>query len=77
MSEVQMERQSKLEIERAAYDNFLRLWDLGEFEGQRFGQAFYNHFRLHRITDQTLLHRLYNTDGKQALKVIGSVFQIP
>jgi hypothetical protein len=50
---MQMDSHSRLEIESAAYEHFLSLWELGKFEGQRLGQAFYNHFRLHRLSDQT------------------------
>ena len=67
---------STLEIESAAYDAFLLRGNQGEFDGQRLGQAFYQHFRLHRISDQAHLYGLYEADGKKALKVISKVFQI-
>lgn len=71
-----MESRIKPEIERAAYDEFLELWDRGKFENQRLGQAFYNHFRLHRLSDQILLHGLYESDGKKALSAIAGIFHI-
>ncbi|WP_426234550.1 hypothetical protein [Pseudomonas sp. TWP3-2] len=71
-----MESRIKPEIERAAYDEFLELWDRGKFENQRLGQAFYNHFRLHRLSDQTFLHGLYKSDGKKALNAIAGIFHI-
>ncbi|MCY1465019.1 hypothetical protein D9M71_831150 [compost metagenome] len=64
------------EIERATYDEFLELWDRGAFENQRLGQAFYNHFRLHRLSDQRLLSGLYESHGKKALSAISEIFQI-
>ncbi len=64
------------EIERAAYDEFLELWDRGAFENQRLGQAFYNHFRLHRLSEQRLLHDLYESDGKKALSAIAVIFEL-
>lgn len=66
----------QIEIERASYDEFLSDWGQGKFEGQRLGQAFYNHFHLHRLTDQTSLQNLYDTDGKKARRVISLLFQI-
>lgn len=48
-----------LQIERAAYEGFVWLWSQGSFEHQRLGQAFYNHFNLHKLTDQAGLHGLY------------------
>jgi hypothetical protein len=43
---------SSLQIERAAYKEFIRLWSQGRFEHQRLGQAFYNHFNLDKLTNQ-------------------------
>ncbi len=40
------------------------------------GQAFYNYFRLHRLTDQTSLHTLYEADGDKALVAISRLFLI-
>ncbi|WP_259156318.1 hypothetical protein [Pseudomonas sp. JAI111] len=71
-----MESRIRPEIERATYDEFLALWDRGAFENQRLGQAFYNHFRLHRLSDQKLLHGLYESDGKKAMNAISEIFQI-
>ncbi|WP_110970130.1 hypothetical protein [Pseudomonas huaxiensis] len=71
-----MENGPKLEIERATYDEFLALWSQGAFKQQRFGQAFYNFFHLHRLADQTLLNSIYATDGKKALAVISNIFKI-
>lgn len=71
-----MENISGLEIESTAYDEFLTLWNQGTFERQRFGQAFYNYFNLHRLTDQALLYGLYEADGEKALVVISRIFQI-
>ncbi|WP_256657647.1 hypothetical protein [Pseudomonas sp. ACM7] len=46
------------------------------FEKQRLGQAFYNYFRLHRLTDQASLFGLYEADGEKALVTISRLFQI-
>ncbi len=71
-----MESRIKPEIEKAAYEEFLELWDKNKFEDQRLGQAFYNHFRLHKLNDQLLLQGLYESDGKKALSKIAGIFQI-
>ncbi|NWB32075.1 hypothetical protein [Pseudomonas gingeri] len=65
-----------MEIESARYNEFLERWEQGLFAGQRLGQAFYNHFRLHRLTDQAALQGLYEADGEKARAVIFRVFQI-
>jgi hypothetical protein len=65
-----------LEIEEAAYNEFFGLWNQGRFEKQRLGQAFYNYFRLHRLTDQASLFGLYEADGEKALVTISRLFQI-
>jgi len=66
----------QLEIESASYDEFLDLWEQGAFDQQRLGQAFYNHFRLHQLTDQAVLRGLYEADAKKASAVISRIFQI-
>ncbi|WP_372438175.1 hypothetical protein ACCM60_13595 [Pseudomonas chlororaphis subsp. aureofaciens] len=67
-----------LEIESAVYDEFLDLWDQGIFKEQRLGQAFYNHFRLHHLSDQTALYNLYEAEGEgeKALVAISRLFRI-
>jgi len=65
-----------LEIESARYDEFLDLWEQGAFTQQRLGQAFYNHFRLHRLTDQAVLQGLYEADSEKACAMISRVFRV-
>ncbi|MBC8995369.1 hypothetical protein IAI51_02365 [Pseudomonas sp. N40(2020)] len=67
---------SPFEIERAAFDEFIGHWEQGLFEGQRLGQAFYNHFRLHRLSDQSLLMELHAADGKKAREQIRRIFHL-
>ncbi|AOS37828.1 MULTISPECIES: hypothetical protein [Pseudomonas] len=71
-----MDRNPKLEIECATYNDFLSLWDQGTFDRQRFGQAFYNYFQLHKLDDQSYLSGLHEADGKKARAVISRVFEI-
>lgn len=65
----------KLQLEKRAYHAFLNLWHADKFRGLRLGQAFYNHFRLHRLADQDQLLGLYEKDGDAAHKVIEKVFR--
>lgn len=71
-----MDRNPKLEIEHAAYNDFLSLWCQGKFNQQRFGQAFYNYFQLHKLDDQSYLSGLHTADGKKARAVISRLFEI-
>ncbi|MGY2285143.1 hypothetical protein [Pseudomonas gingeri] len=66
----------QLEIESARYSEFLERWEQRLFEEQRLGQAFYNHFRLHRLADQAVLQGLYELDGEKARTLISRVFLI-
>ncbi len=66
----------QIEIEKAAYHEFCALWNSGKFNGQRRGQAFYNHFSLHKLANQDALRNLYQKDGSEAQKTIGQVFRI-
>jgi hypothetical protein len=69
-----MEGNLSLLIERVAYEEFIQLWAVGSFEHQRLGQAFYNHFNLHKLTDQASLRGLYEVDGEKALGLILKLF---
>jgi len=65
-----------MEIERAAYEEFLRLWQSGSFDQQRLGQTFYNYFHLHKLTNQDELYELYEAKGEKALQLIPQLFRI-
>lgn len=63
-------------LEKVAYLEFQRLLKTGHFAHQRTGQAFYNHFNLHLLSDQQALAGLYAADGRQAIKLIERMFVI-
>ncbi|HGN2667548.1 TPA: hypothetical protein ACKR04_002853 [Pseudomonas aeruginosa] len=71
-----MESNLSLQIERAAHAEFFRLWAEGRFVHQRLGQAFYNHFNLHKLADQTSLQGLYEADGEKASRLIMRLFHL-
>lgn len=64
------------EIEAARYKEFQGLWANGSFGQQRLGQAFYNHFKLHAMADQTGLNALYEANSDQANMMIAQLFSI-
>jgi hypothetical protein len=52
---------------RSMIDEFYREYNKGSFEGQRFGQAFHNHFKLEKSTqNKEEFDRLYNMDEASA-----------
>lgn len=61
-------------IEEREFQNFMHMFKDGKFGTQRLGQAFYNHFDLHKINDQESLHNLYAKDGEHALNLIKTLF---
>lgn len=73
--------QLKTSIEYKAYEEFKKLQAAGKFHNQRLGQAFYNHFNLHKSTvlkdqlDRLYLFKLYQLDGKEAEDLIFQIFQ--
>ena len=71
-----MKSSSRLEIERAAYYESLTLWNQRSFQEQRLGQAFYNYFHLHKLTNHAFLDAFYESDGEKALSMISSIFEI-
>lgn len=66
----------QLTLEKAAFDQFLASWKRGKFSGLRLGQAFYNEFALHKLSDQFALQGLYEKDGQDALDTIQRVFHL-
>jgi hypothetical protein len=65
----------KLQLEKWAYLKFQKAFKAGAFSGQRYGQAFYHHFNLHKLADQTQLKGLYEKDGEAAIGTISEVFR--
>lgn len=68
--------QVKSSIEKRKFDKFMRDYKKGVFDGQRLGQAFYNQFNLHKLSDQESLCNLYAKDGEHALNSIKTLFEI-
>ena len=64
----------RYEIEKKAFDDFMAAFKGGAFPHQRLGQDFYNHFHLHKLTDQARLGNLYELDGEKAMSLIKSLF---
>ena len=63
-------------IEQDAFDRFLKKFKAGKFKGQRLGQAFYDEFKLYRMTDQAALFNLYAKDGDHAANLIRQIFKL-
>lgn len=63
-------------IEQAEWERFCKRFKDGGFGQQRLGQAFYNHFSLHKISDQSPLHNLYAKDGEHAKSLIKQLFNL-
>ncbi len=63
-------------VEEAEYRRFLRFFESGEFGNQRLGQAFYNHFNLHKVRDQDSLGNLYELDDDAAKAKIRELFDL-
>ena len=64
------------DIEKKAYYNFCNMRHSGKFKGQRLGQAFYDHFKLHKLSDQDSLKNLYELEGKDAQQLISKLFRM-
>ena len=61
-------------IEKKSFQVFLHEYKNRRFAGQRLGQAFYNHFKLDKISSQNALLNLYQKDGEEALNLIKKIF---
>ncbi len=66
----------KLQLELRAYQDFQKKFKEGKFKGQRFGQAFYDHFKMHRVVrDKDALDLIYTQDGDAAKASIKELFK--
>jgi len=50
------------------YQEFQKAFKRGDYKGQRYGQAFFNHFNLHKMNgqDRDAFDRIYNMDSDRA-----------
>ncbi len=64
-----------LQIEKFEFDRFMAMFKDNKFPHQRLGQAFYNHFNLHRLSDQTRLNNIYAKDRDHAVRCINEIFE--
>ena len=76
LHKVHVAADGKMSIERRSYDNFLGMFKEGKFGTQRLGQAFYDHFKLGRMSDQSKVNGIYARDGEAAKSYIEGVFNI-
>jgi len=60
----------KMNIPYSSYQIFYRKWNNGNYSGQRFGQAFFNHFECQKMTPNGWLNALYNAPSHQAETMI-------
>lgn len=66
----------KTSIELHYFTEFKNKFYSNGFPGQRLGQAFYNHFNLHKMNNQEALCKLYEADGPEASQIIDSLFEV-
>lgn len=65
----------KPSLEKYAYQVFQAKFKAGGFGKQRYGQAFYDHFKLHKLVNQQALCGLYEKDGDEAKRLISKLFK--
>lgn len=71
-----IEQLTQMSIEKEAFDEFMRRFNKGLCGGQRLGQAFYNYFNLHKLTNQYALLGLYEKDGSEAKALLRHLFDL-
>lgn len=59
-------------ISKTMYDQFRKELNDGKYAGQRYGQAFYNHFNMHKhdAGNDATLDKIYEADGTAAKALI-------
>lgn len=66
----------KLSIQKRHYVTFENQYSQGAYGTQRFGEAFYQHFNLARLKDQSKVGNLFAKDGEIAKANILAIFDI-
>lgn len=66
----------KLSIEQRAFKDFMEKFKKGKYGTQRLGQAFYDEFKLHRLSNQEQLQNIYAKDGEHAVRCIRAIFEL-
>lgn len=65
----------KIMIEEATYREFKKSFGNGNFGRQRFGQAFFDYFKLDRLKNKEQFDKLYNEPSTSvAVSMIRSLF---
>jgi len=62
-----------MQISRSMFNDFKTKWNAGAYSDKRLGQAFYDHFSLEKMSDQTLPNKIYNANSSQALRMIAAI----
>jgi hypothetical protein len=65
----------KITLEHRQFAIFTHKFNDGKFGTQRLGQAFYDYFKLDKLSNQAALKNLYAKDGKQAANLIMELFE--
>ncbi len=62
-----------MKITRTQMNHFAACWQSGHYEGQRYGQAWYNHFKLHShnpdAENRVRLDQIYNERNENIARV--------
>ena len=59
-----------LQIELHGFEEFIRGFWENKVPGYRLGQAFFNHYNLHILSNKEAFNKLYELDGDKALREI-------
>ena len=63
-------------ISKADFINFNILFDLSKLDKSLYGATYYKYFCLDRVSDQSLVSKIYPHDKEQADKLISKIFNI-
>jgi len=59
-----------LQLDSSMFDEFVRQFWEGHLGKVRFGQAFYNYYNLHLLSNQAPFSKVYELEGDAALSEI-------
>ena len=65
-----------MDIEAREFQTFQKKWASGELKGLRYGQAFYNYFKMFKMIQQDWMGKLYEADVSTAVKILEARFRL-
>lgn len=63
-----------IKVSKSTFDIFLKDWKSGQYNGYRYGQAFYVFMKFHRLQNP-FVEKLYDAPYEEAIHIINGMIE--